>query len=125
MALPRTLFRYLPHLFFVALVLATILALIPAPSVPQSVQFWDKAQHALAYAVLAVTGCAAFPSRARLVALGLLVHGALIEVLQATLTTTRFGDVADWFADTLGILAGVVFVVWVAPFVISRLQAKG
>lgn len=124
MGLTRTLFRYLPHLFLLTLVLATILALIPAPSVPQAVQFWDKAQHTLAYAVLAVTGCAAFPSRARLVAAGLLLHGALIEVLQATLTTTRFGDVADLFADTLGILAGVVFVVWVAPFVTSRLQAK-
>ena len=120
MGLLRRVSRYLPHLFFLTLVLVTILALIPAPSVPQAVQFWDKAQHALAFAVLAVTGCCAFPSRARLVTAGLLVHGALIEVLQSTLTTTRFGDIYDWYSDALGILVGFGFFV----LVVSRFAAR-
>jgi len=105
----KPLLRYLPQVFFASLALVTILALIPAPSVPQVVQFWDKAQHALAFAGLASIGCCAFPHRVRLVFIGLLLHGALIEVLQGTLTTTRFADVFDWFADGVGVLIGVGF----------------
>jgi len=125
MGLPRTLLscaRYLPHLFFLALVLFTILALIPAPSVPQAIQFWDKAQHTLAFAVLAVIGCCAFPSRVKLVAVGLLVHGALIEVLQSTLTTTRFGDIFDWFSDAIGILVGGSFFLLVLSRFVARFR---
>jgi VanZ family protein len=103
----KPLLRYLPQFFFACLALVTVLALIPAPSVPQAVQFWDKAQHALAFAALAIIGCCAFPQRVRLVFIGLLLHGALIEVLQGTLTTTRFADVFDWFADGVGVLIGV------------------
>ena len=102
-------FPYLPQLFFTCVALVTALALIPSPSVPQAVQFWDKAQHALAFAALASIGCCAFPQRVRLVFIGLLLHGALIEVLQGTLTTTRFADVFDWFADGIGVLIGVSF----------------
>ena len=107
--------RYLPQLFFFGLVLVTILALIPAPSVPQAIQFWDKSQHALAFAALAITGCGAFPQRVKLVCIGLLTHGALIEVLQSTLTTTRFGDVFDWLADGVGVLVGVSIYLYVLP----------
>ena len=121
----RAFIPYLPHLFFfVGLTLFTILALIPAPSVPQAIQFWDKAQHALAYAVLAVSGCCAFPSRTRRVAVGLLMHGALIEVMQYALTTTRFGDIADWFADVFGILVGVAFFRLLVPGIIRLLQFR-
>jgi VanZ family protein len=114
--------RYLKLLFFLVLAFFTILTLIPAPSVPRVFEFWDKAQHALAYAVLAVIGCYAFSPRAQLVAFGLLIHGALIEVLQSTLTTTRFGDVTDWFADAFGIFVGIVFVLWVAPAIVRRFK---
>lgn len=107
--------RHLPQLFFTGLALVTILSLIPGNSVPQAVQFWDKAQHALGYAALSITGCFAFPQRVMLVLIGLLAHGAAIEILQGTLTATRFGDVFDWFADGTGILAGVVFYRFVVP----------
>ena len=100
-------FPYLPPLFFTCVALVTVLALLPGPSIPSVVQFWDKAQHALAFAALASLGCAAFPQRVRLVFIGLLLHGALIEVLQGTLTTTRFADLYDWFADGIGVLIGV------------------
>ena len=105
----RPLLRYLPQFFFASLALVTVLAVIPGPSVPQAVQFWDKAQHAVAFAALASIGCYAFPQRVQRVFIGLLLHGALIEVLQGTLTTTRFADVFDWFADGIGVLIGVSF----------------
>lgn len=128
MGQPRTipgLARYLPHLFFLVLVLITALALMPAPAVPQVFQFWDKAQHAMAYAALAVCGCGAFPSRTWRVAAGLLVHGALIEVLQGTLTSSRYGDIGDWFADAIGVSLGMLLVQRVIPLVASRLRATG
>lgn len=107
--------RYMPQVFFTGLALVTILSLIPSTSVPQAFQFWDKAQHALGYVALAVTGCLAFPRRVMPVFIGLLAHGAVIEILQGTLTTTRFGDVFDWFADGTGVLAGVAFCRFVLP----------
>lgn len=103
----RLFLRYMPQLFFVALALVTILSLIPSDAVPQAFQFWDKAQHALAYTVLAIMGSLAFPRQLKLVLLGLLAHGAAIEVMQSTLTTTRLGDVLDWFADGTGVIAGI------------------
>ena len=103
----RQILRYMPQLFFIAVALVTILSLIPATAVPQTVQFWDKAQHSLAYTVLAIMGGLAFPRQLKLVLLGLLAHGAVIEIMQSALTTTRFGEVLDWFADGTGVLAGI------------------
>lgn len=118
----KRLLPYMPYVFFTGLALVTILSLIPSTSVPQSFQFWDKAQHALGYVALAVTGCLAFPQRLMPVFIGLLAHGAVIEILQGTLTTTRFGDVSDWFADGTGVLAGVAFCRFVVPKARGTLQ---
>ena len=100
--------RYMPQVFFAGLALVTILSLIPSTAVPQAFQFWDKAQHALGYVTLSITGCLAFPRHVMLVSTGLLAHGAAIEIMQTTLTTTRYGDAFDWLADGIGILAGFV-----------------
>jgi VanZ family protein len=43
--------------------------------------------------------------------------GALIEVMQTTLTTYRSGDILDFVADAVGVAAGGLF----AAFVISPL----
>ena len=125
MSLPRALpgyARYLPHLFIAALGLVTVLALMPAPAVPRVFQFWDKAQHALAYTTLAVVGCLAFASREWRVAAGLLIHGALIEILQGTLTSTRYADISDWFADAVGVSFGMLLVLRVMPIVARRIK---
>ena len=103
-----TILRCLPFLFWIGVILTTILGLIPGTSVPPAFQFWDKAQHSLAFAILAITGLLAFPKKMALVCLGLIAHGALIEVMQSTLTTTRYGDVMDWLADGTGVLIGLV-----------------
>jgi VanZ family protein len=116
----KRLLRYMPRLFFMGLALLTILSLIPSTAVPQAFQFWDKAQHSLGYAVLSITGMLAFPQRVKLVCMGLLAHGAVIEIMQATLTTTRFGDVFDWLADGTGILVGLGFYRYVWPRLAGR-----
>ena len=107
--------RYMPQVFFVGLALVTILSLIPGTSMPQAFQFWDKAQHSLAYVTLSIAGGLAFPQRMKLVFMGLLAHGAVVEIMQSALTTTRFGDVFDWFADAIGIVVGLAFCRYVLP----------
>lgn len=110
----KRLLRYMPQIFFAGLALVTVLSLIPATSVPKTFQFWDKAQHTLSYLALSVTGCLAFRQRIAGVAVGLLAHGVVIEILQAALPAGRFGDVQDWLADAIGVLAGVLIFVCAA-----------
>jgi VanZ family protein len=79
---------------------------MPGSSLPQALLFWDKAQHGLAFALLALIGCLAFPRSLPAVLVGLTVHGAIIEVLQSLLQLGRCGDIYDSLADTLGVLIG-------------------
>jgi VanZ family protein len=92
--------------WFVALFGVVALSLTPVDRLPPQVfDVWDKAQHAFGFAVLAVLGVLAYPGRMGRLVLGLLVLGALIEVAQS-MSGWRYGDVADWVADALGVAAG-------------------
>lgn len=99
--------RCLPWCFAIGVALTTLLGLLPGQSVPQLFQFWDKAQHLSAFAVLALVGGFAFPNRVAFVGFGLIAHGGLIEIMQSTLTTTRSGDPMDWLTDGIGVAAGI------------------
>ena len=68
---------------------------------------WDKNNHMLAFAVLAVLGLWGYPGRMVLLLLGLLAYGGLIEVLQS-FTPDRFAEWADLLADVVGLLVGAV-----------------
>lgn len=99
--------------FYGAVLAFTVLALIPSNEVPKALAFWDKAQHALAFAVLMASGVLAYPARVGWLTLAMVAYGGLIEVAQSTLTTTRVGDIWDWIADTVGVLLVVgLFAVW-------------
>lgn len=84
--------------------------LLPSAELPQVPVGGDKVEHFLAYALLAAAAMQLHARRTTLwrPALGLLLMGALIEVLQATLTSSRSGDAADLLADALGVLFGLV-----------------
>jgi VanZ family protein len=118
----RLLLRLMPFFFFTGLAVVTLLALMPGTSVPSALQFWDKAQHSIAFAVLSITGCMAYPLRVRLIFVGLLSHGALIEVMQGTLTTARVGDLSDWLADGIGVVLGVSLYLAALSVVAARLR---
>ena len=92
-----------------------ILSLLPAKVAPSS-GVWDKLEHALAFAVLAVlmrTAWGAIPYlRVWLLAT---VYGGLIELSQM-LSPGRLADVMDGFANALGACAGLVLVwLWRKP----------
>jgi VanZ family protein len=99
--------RAMPPIFGFGLLLTTVLLLMPSYVVPKAFDFYDKAQHGLIFVTLAVAGLTAYPQRVKAVCLGLSLYGGLIEVMQSTLTTTRHGDVFDWFADSVGIVVGL------------------
>ncbi len=99
--------RVMPLIFFIGLALTTVLTLMPAPDIPSVFSFWDKAEHALSFVMLTFTGSLAFKNKTKIIWAGLVFYGALIEVMQSTLTTTRTGDASDWLADCIGILLGI------------------
>ena len=93
-------------LFWLATLTVVVLSLMPVQYLPDKgpFNFWDKAQHALAFAVLTALGLVAWPEQARrLQMLGaLLLLGGAIEVAQH-LTGWRHGEWADWAADAVGV----------------------
>ena len=99
--------------FLVCFALLTYLLLMEmAPSNNGSV-YKDKLQHIVAFGGVAFWGLLAFQRYPKMVMLGLAVFGAVMEVLQGVLTTTRQPNTYDWLADLVGILlAWIVVVLW-------------
>ena len=83
-----------------------VLALSLAPaSTPLPSTGWDKSNHLLAFATLAVLGARAWPGRIAMLLPALLAYGGLIEVLQS-FTPDRAAEWSDLLADGLGVLLG-------------------
>jgi VanZ family protein len=93
--------------FSVCLVVVLVAALVPPQAIASPV-VWDKANHALAFAVLGMLACLGYPERKLPVLLGLVAYGVLIELLQS-LTDYRTGDALDVVADGIGLLLGWTF----------------
>ncbi len=94
--------------FVVGAGLVTVLSLVPASALPP-LGMWDKLQHAVAYALLAVAGCTGFSSTRgrRWVLIALAVYGGSIELIQSALSA-REGSIADWIANAIGIGFGYI-----------------
>jgi VanZ family protein len=99
--------RAMPLVFGFGLVLTTVLLLMPSYAVPKSFNFYDKAQHCLVFITLALVGFSAYPKNIKTIVFGLIFYGGAMEVCQSVLTTTRHGDLVDWFADSVGIVMGL------------------
>ncbi len=96
-----------------ALLVTTVLALVPAEMLTApGFNWWDKAQHALAFSVLGLLGLAALPAKPRQVLMGLVVYGVAIELAQWAVGW-RFGEWQDVLADTVGLsLAWLLRYLW-------------
>lgn len=91
-------------IFWTCLLLVLLLSLMPTvPDMPTT--GWDKTNHLLAFALLSILGCKAYPGHSAAVFLGLLLYGGLIELLQS-FTPYRFAEWADLMADGLGLITG-------------------
>ena len=93
-----------PWAFFACALAVLVLALMPAPPVMVTTG-WDKSNHLLAFGVMTLLGCKAFPQRCVPLLLGLLAYGALIEILQSY-TPNRSAEWVDLLADCFGIALG-------------------
>ena len=92
-------------LFWLSLLGATTLAIMPQPPYLPTDQFGDKFNHMLAFATMAALAAAAFPEMPRLRVIERLSFlGALIEVIQSIPALHRDCDIRDWIADTVAIV---------------------
>ncbi len=106
---PRILIFQKSHWFFRCVLLAAlvVIALLATTdrSIPMVESVWDKANHFIAFAVLACLADLGYPDRSRLEKLGLLLcYGVLIEVVQWGLPWRDF-SLLDILADLVGLLA--------------------
>ena len=91
-------------IFGSALIAVMVLALLPTEMLTAPVfDWWDKAQHALAFSVLTLLGFAALPGRMLPVVTGLVLYGVLIELAQLAVGW-RFAEWQDVLADSVGVL---------------------
>jgi VanZ family protein len=97
-------------IYALACLILLYITLAPGDDVPGVDLIWDKAEHALAWAVL--TGAGLLLSTKRRWAIGVFAFGfgAAVEVAQAVMPLGRDGDWRDLLADTTGIV--VAYLVW-------------
>lgn len=98
----RTLIR---AAFWLAALSVLVLSLLPV-STPLPSTGWDKSNHVLGFAILAVLGSLGYRRRELRLAAGLFAFGVLIEALQ-WLSGYRFAEWADLLADVIGIVLGI------------------
>jgi VanZ family protein len=93
------------RLVFVAAALAVLyFAIAPVPE-REALTGWDKSNHVVAFAALAVSGLVGWPRRAGWVLAGLVGYGVFIEVLQLATPDHHF-DLQDLVADGIGLAVG-------------------
>ena len=101
--------QFLRPLFWLLIVFALVMALLPKPPQLPIDQFGDKFAHMLAFAILAGVANLAWQNRSRwTIALLLSAFGAAIELLQAISVLHRDSDIRDWVADSIAIVAATV-----------------
>ena len=97
---------------FAVVVLVSLAVLFaPADDVPASPPGVDKLVHLLLFAALAVSGRWA-GVRAGVLGGLLVLYAAVSEVVQGISALGRSASVADWVADTVGVLAGLLAWAW-------------
>ncbi|MBD8525794.1 VanZ family protein [Pseudomarimonas arenosa] len=81
-----------------------VLALVKMPEIEWTPNYFDKIEHALGFCLMMLYAGMLFPQGRRWAALGLLLYGIKIELLQM-LVPWRGAEWLDLAADVLGILA--------------------
>lgn len=119
--------RFTKITFVAAIVLTLVFALSPHPPVLID---YDKAQHGLAFVVLAILGRCAYPRAPwQLIALALAGFGGAIEVVQLIPALHRTSDIYDWYADIaatgLGLMLSAITMLFMATRETDHGGSKG
>jgi hypothetical protein len=97
---------------FAVVVLVSLAVLFtPADDVPWAPPGVDKLVHLLLFAALAGSGRWA-GARAGVLGVLLVAYAAVSEVVQGMSALERSASVADWLADVVGVLAGLLAWAW-------------
>jgi VanZ family protein len=81
----------------------TVLALLPVQHLQLPVfDWWDKAQHVVAFVVLTGGALLLWPGASARVVIGMIAYGAAIELAQWAVGW-RFAEWSDLAADTVGV----------------------
>lgn len=87
------------------------------PSVPGS----DKLHHLVAYAMLMIPVAVRKPKYWQMMGLGFVAFSGIIELIQPYVN--RFGEWLDLFANTLGLICGLLLAEWMTRFFRSHQTA--
>ncbi len=98
----------MPAIFWLLIAIVSVLMLIELKPSTSNIPYIDKFEHAFVFIALTITGCLAYAQKKSWVYTGLIGLGALYEVLQGMLTTTRQASVYDWVADLCGIIIAMM-----------------
>ena len=120
----KLLLPILKLLFWLLLVLTTLLMLIELKPQAANYIYADKLQHALIFMVLALIGLLAYFHKRWFVLGGLILFGLVIEILQSAFTLTRQASLADWLADLAGIAIAIGIVAIIKKFKNSPLLVR-
>jgi VanZ family protein len=95
---------------WILIVLATIASIVPAHDLPQmGGLISDKLEHIVGYLVLALWFAGIYPkARYPMIGVALLVMGIVIEGLQGAMKVGRQADLRDVYANSLGIVCGLL-----------------
>ena len=99
--------KLLLFVWMLAMGFVTVLALLPVEHLQLPVfDWWDKAQHALAFAVLTAGACLLWPRTTVCVVVGMIAYGAALELAQWAVGW-RFAEWSDLLADAVGVVVAV------------------
>jgi len=101
-------FQTFKKLFFVLAIVIFILAILPAEHL-ESLSFWDKSNHFIAFFSLTALFIYAFKYKYSVAFFELLAYGVFIEIAQY-FTPNRSSELLDILADSVGILTAIVFI---------------
>ena len=104
------LYRYRSQfkiLFWLALIVSYVAAVLPQEMAPHIGSLNDKAHHLLAFIVLALLMRLSYRMNYWTALLFLVGYGVCIELSQLWIATNRYADINDVIADTIGSFIGL------------------
>lgn len=112
--------------FWLALIFAFVMAVLPKPPKTPLDQYGDKVLHMLAFATLAGLAMLGWGRAAQWrIVERLCFLGAVIEVVQSVPWLNRTCDLRDWLADCLAVVVTVLITGFFLPRVQRDVAAEG
>lgn len=108
--MPVYLTRFITILFWLFISLITFLLLVEQNTSPPIFPYADKVIHAIIFAALTFVGYFAYTKYQNRLYWGIVIYGAVIEVLQGVYTQTRHASIGDWIANIIGVLLCVILI---------------